>query len=481
MIYFIGSVILLILGYVFYGAFVAKIFGVDPKRPTPAHTNPDGVDYVPMPRGKIFLIQLLNIAGLGPVVGPLLGALYGPVALPWVVFGCILGGAVHDYCAGMISLRWNGASYPEIIGRNLGLPARRVMEVFSVLFMILVGAVFVLGPAELLASMTGTHKLIWIVVVFAYYFLATILPIHVVIGRIYPFFAALLLIMAVGLIGALIIKGHPVLPNTDFFVNQSPEGLPIWPLLFITIACGAISGFHATQSPMMARCLGNESYGRSIFYGAMIAEGLLALIWVTLGLSFYESPQALYEVIKEGAPNLAVERISKGLLGPVGGILAILGVVVLPITSGDTAFRSARLMLADAFRFPQGPMLKRLIIAVPLFAAGIGLTLIDFGKIWRYFGWSNQTMACITLWAVSVYLARRKKLHWITSLPAAFMTAVCVTFLLYAKIGFSLPMNIAGWGGVGAAVVAFAAFLKWGRTMPAGESADDGPTNNARP
>lgn len=475
MMYFVGSVVLLVLGYVFYGALVAKIFGEDARRPTPARVNPDGVDYVLMPRYKIFLIQLLNIAGLGPVIGPLLGALYGPAALPWVVFGCILGGAVHDYCAGMISLRWNGASYPEIIGRNLGLPARRVMEVFSVLFMILVGAVFVLGPAALLGALTGVDKLVWIVLIFAYYFLATILPIHVVIGRVYPFFAALLLIMAVGLIGALIMKGYTVLPNTEFFVNQNPDGQPLWPVLFITIACGAISGFHATQSPMMARCLGNEAYGRSIFYGAMIAEGLLALIWVTLGLSFYESPQALNTVILEGSSNLVVERISKGLLGPVGGVLAILGVVVLPITSGDTAFRSARLMLADTFRFSQGPILKRLIIAMPLFALGIGLTLVDFQKIWRYFGWANQTMACITLWAISVYLGQRKKLHWITSLPAVFMTAVCVTFLLSAQIGFRLPMNIATWGGIVVACIAFAVFLKWGKKMPAREVDNEKP------
>ncbi len=467
MLYFVGSVLLLIFGYLFYGAFVAKIFGADARRSTPAHVNPDGVDYVLMPRYKIFLIQLLNIAGLGPVVGPLLGALYGPAALPWVVFGCILGGAVHDYCAGMISLRWNGASYPEIIGRNLGLPVRRFMEVFSVLFMILVGAVFVLGPAELLSSLTSTNKLIWIAAIFAYYFLATILPIHVVIGRIYPFFAALLLIMAIGLMGALIIKGYTLFPNADFFVNQNPNGEPLWPLLFITIACGAISGFHATQSPMMARCLGNETHGRSIFYGAMIAEGLLALIWVTLGVSFYESPQALNAVIQKGAPNLVVESISKELLGSVGGVLAILGVIVLPITSGDTAFRSARLMLADAFHFQQGPMLKRLIVAVPLFAMGIGLTMFNFTKIWSYFGWSNQAMACVTLWAISVYLARRKKLHWITSLPAAFMTVVCVTFLLYAEIGFNLPMNISTWCGIGMALIAFAAFLKWSRTAPA--------------
>lgn len=463
MMYFFGSVALLVAGYLFYGRFVAGVFGVDPARPTPVCSHADGVDYVAMPRYKIFLIQLLNIAGLGPVVGPILGALYGPVALLWVVFGCILAGAVHDFCAGMISLRWDGASYPEIVGRTLGVPARVVMQVFSVLFMILVGAVFVLGPAELLAAKTGVSKLVWIVGIFAYYFLATVLPIHVVIGRIYPFFAALLVIMAVGLMGALIFKGYPVIPEPDFFANHDPKGLPVWPLLFITIACGAISGFHATQSPMMTRCLTNERYGRSVFYGAMIAEGFLALVWTTLSLSFYGDTKALGAVIAQGTPTLVVENISTTLLGDLGGFLAILGVVVLPITSGDTAFRSARLMVAEAFRLPQEALARRIGVAVPLFALGVGLTLVDFSVIWRYFGWANQTMACITLWAISVYLVRHARLHWITTLPAVFMTAACASFLLYAPIGFNLPIGVANEGGLAVALLAFGFFLVWAR------------------
>lgn len=353
--YFWGSFALLLGGYFAYGAFVEKVFGADFGRPTPVKSKHDGVDYMELPRYKIFLIQLLNIAGLGPVIGPILGALYGPSALLWVVFGCIFGGAVHDYCAAMMSLRYGGASYPEVIGRNLGTGVRHFMELFAIAFMIMVGAVFVLGPAALLANMTSLPMPVWAALIFAYYFLATIMPIDTIIGRIYPFFSVLLLVMAFGLAGALLLSDRPILPNTDFFVNTDPTGLPIWPLLFITIACGAISGFHATQSPMMTRCMASEKHGRMLFYGPMIAEGVLGLIWVTLGLSFYESPEALGEVIKAGTPTLVVKEISMTLLGPVGGLLAILGVVVLPISTGDTAFRSARLLVADTLHIGQGP------------------------------------------------------------------------------------------------------------------------------
>ena len=384
--YFWGSLALLLGGYFVYGAFVEKVFGADFGRLTPVKSRRDGVDYIELPRYKIFLIQLLNIAGLGPVIGPILGALYGPSALLWVVFGCIFGGAVHDYCSAMMSLRYGGASYPEIIGRNLGTGVRRFMEVFAIAFMIMVGAVFVLGPAALLANLTSFGLPFWATLIFAYYFLATIMPIDTIIGRIYPFFSVLLLVMAFGLAGSLMLSGRPVLPNTDFFVNTDPTGLPIWPLLFITIACGAISGFHATQSPLMTRCMESEKHGRMLFYGPMIAEGVLGLIWVTLGLSFYESPEALGAVIKAGTPTLVVQEISMALLGPIGGMLAILGVVVLPISTGDTAFRSARLLVADTLRIDQGPIGKRLMIAVPLFTAGIALTFVDFAVIWRYFG-----------------------------------------------------------------------------------------------
>ncbi len=465
--YFIGSLALLAVGYIVYGTVVEKVFGADAKRPTPVETKYDGVDYLELPGRKIFLIQLLNIAGLGPVLGPILGALYGPAALLWVVFGCILAGAVHDYCTGMMSLRYGGASYPEVIGRNLGVVVQKFMEGFAVVFMILVGAVFVLGPAALLADMTGLSPSVWTILIFLYYFLATVLPINVIIGRIYPFFAVMLLVTAVGLAAALFVRGYTILPNTDFFVNTDPSGLPIWPLLFITVACGAISGFHATQSPLMARCMKNEKQGRRIFYGTMIAEGVLGVIWVTLGLSFYESPEALAAVIKEGTPTLAVKQISMALLGPAGGALAVLGVVVLPISTGDTAFRCARIMVADKLHIRGQSLSGRIMVAVPLFAAGIALTFVDFQVIWRYFGWTNQTMACVSLWAIAVYLARRGKFHWIASLPAVFMTAVCVSYLCNSPIGFNMSMGVSNAVGIVFALAGLVLFFLRGRGMPA--------------
>ncbi len=463
---FWGSVSLLLVGYFIYGSFVEKIFRADNLRLTPVQTKADNVDYFPLPNKKIFFIQLLNIAGLGPVIGPIMGAIYGPMALLWVVFGCIFAGAVHDYCAGMISLRYGGASYHEIIGRNLGSHVQFIMQIFAIGFLVLVGAVFVLGPAALLANMTSLNPLFWSCVIFSYYFLATILPVNVIIGRIYPFFALLLLIMAFGLLGSLLFNGYTLLPNADVTINTNPSGLSAWPLIFITIACGAISGFHATQSPMMARCIKDEKSGRPMFYGAMIAEGILALIWVTLGLSFYDSPQSLQEVINNGTATLVVKEISVALLGPIGGIMAILGVIVLPISTGDTAFRGARLMVAEIFGMDQKPIVNRLLVALPLFAGGIALTLIDFSLIWRYFGWANQTMACVTLWAIAVYLIRRDRFHWVASLPATFMTIVCITFLCSSNVGFGLDLTLSTWLAIAGGILLFVAFLLLGKKMP---------------
>jgi len=465
--YFFVCVALLVGGYTVYGAFVEKVFGMDHLRPTPVQQKADGMDYVKMSGWKIFFIQLLNIAGLGPVFGPIVGALYGPAALLWVVFGCIFAGATHDFLAGMMSLRYGGCSYPEIIGRNLGYGVRRFMEGFTVVFLILVGAVFVTGPAAILASMTQYPLAFWSGVIFIYYIAATVLPINVLIGRVYPFFAILLLFMAFGLIIALPMQGYELLPNlafSDFFHTTHPKGLPIWPGLFIVIACGAISGFHATQSPMMARCMSSEKYGRTFFYGAMIAEGVIALIWVTLGLSFYQSPEALAAA---GPAPVVVKDISVKLLGTFGGILAVLGVVVLPISTGDTAFRSARMLLADIFKLNQGPFANRLMLAAPLFAIGISLTFIDFNVIWRYFGWANQTMACVTLWACAVYLARRGRLHWVASLPAAFMTVVTTSFICNAKIGLNLPIFASTLIGLIVAAALLALFIKNADPLPA--------------
>lgn len=458
MIFFFLSVALLITGYFTYGLIVDRIFGADPNRPTPAQTMADGVDYVEMSPRKLFLVQLLNIAGLGPIFGPILGALYGPSALIWIVVGSIFGGAVHDYFSGMLSLRHEGRSVPDVVGQQLGNGFKQFMRLFSVVLLLLVGVVFVLGPAKLLGQLSHLPVPAWVALIFVYYFLATILPIDKIIGRIYPIFGAVLIFMAVGLTGALIFKGYHFYPQLTL-ANLHPKGLPLWPLMFITIACGAVSGFHATQSPMMARCMGNEKYGRPVFYGAMIGEGVIALIWATLGMSFYNGSAALSAALAHGGPSAVVNEISTSLLGPFGGLLAIIGVVVLPITSGDTAFRSARLIIADFVRIPQQAIAKRLLLAVPLFAVGFVISQENFAVIWRYFGWANQTLATIVLWAGAAYLIKQGKLHWIATLPATFMTAVAASYLAYDKIGFSLPLSTATAVGVGAAFLSLALFL----------------------
>jgi len=458
MIYFFGCIALLLAGYFLYGKLVDNVFVPEPGRLTPAHTLNDGVDFVEMSPAKIFLIQLLNIAGLGPIFGPILGALYGPSALLWIVIGCIFGGAVHDYFSGMLSLRSGGKSIPDVVGFELGNAFKQFMRLFSIVLLLLVGVVFVLGPAKLLGNLSGLAVPAWVAIIFAYYFLATILPIDKIIGRIYPLFGAVLIFMAVGLTVALIAQGYTFFPELTL-ANLHPKELPLWPLMFITIACGAISGFHATQSPMMARCIGNEKHGRKLFSGAMIGEGIIALIWATLGMSFYHGAEALNAALGQGGPAFVVNEISTTLLGHVGGLLAIIGVVILPISSGDTAFRSARLIIADFMNVPQKAVAKRLFLAVPLFVVGFLVSQAEFGVIWRYFGWANQTLATIVLWAGAAYLIKQGKLHWICTVPAAFMTAVVTTYLAYAPIGFGLSLVVSTWIGIGVALFSLMLFL----------------------
>ncbi|MDM5064626.1 carbon starvation protein A [Aeromonas salmonicida] len=466
MIWFFLCVGLLVAGYFIYGKFIERIFGPKPERATPAITMADGVDYVPMSDKKVYLVQLLNIAGVGPIFGPILGALYGPVAMLWIVLGCIFAGAVHDYFSGMLSVRAKGASVPTVVGEHLGTVAKHFMNLFAVVLLMLVGVVFVLSPAGLLANLTSTDLVYWIVAIFAYYILATIVPIDKIIGRFYPIFGALLVFMSVGLIIGLIVSGKGFYNTGMDFSNLHPTELPLWPLLFITIACGAVSGFHATQSPLMARCMQNEKSGRFIFYGAMIGEGVIALIWCTLGLSFYDSTEALNATMASGGPAAVVHEVSTSLLGTVGGILAILGVVILPITSGDTAFRSARLIVADFLNLTQKPMAKRLLIAIPMFILGFIISKAEFGVIWRYFGWANQTTAVIMLWAAAAYLAKEGKLHWVCTIPAMFMTAVVFTYLANAPIGFGLEMGISTVIGLAStAAITIAFLLKYRPTL----------------
>lgn len=474
--WFILAVAMLIVGYLVYGKFVEKVFGIKPERATPAKLKNDGVDFVAMPKWKLWLIQLLNIAGVGPVFGPILGALYGPVALLWVVFGTIFAGAVHDYFSGMLSVRYGGANVPDIVGYNLGKGAKYIMRVFATILLLLVGVVFATAPAGLLAKLTAGYfdnnltMTFWIVIIFAYYFLATIVPIDKIIGRIYPIFGALLIIMAIGVtIGLFVYKSGDFYSWCDFDVNPHPKGLPIWPLVFITIACGALSGFHSTQSPLMARCLENEKEGRMVFYGGMVAEGFIGLVWVTVGMTFYPTAQ---ELMNAGGPASVVFESCRDLLGPIGGILAILGVVILPITSGDTAFRACRLTIAEAIHTEQTKATKRLLIAVPVFIIGIILSQVDFNIIWRYFGWSNQSLAAIALWAAAAYLYRRNKLHWIASIPATFITSIAAAYILYEpNMGFGMDLTVSNGVGIVFGLACLVALLVLGKRPVADEPA----------
>ena len=469
MISFLLSLVALVLGYLLYGRFIERVFGPD-DRITPAVEKADGVDFIVLPNWKIFMIQFLNIAGTGPIFGAIMGAKFGPAAYLWIVFGCIFAGAVHDYLSGMLSMRNGGAGQPELIGNYLGQPTKKVMLVFSVFLLMMVGAVFVYSPALILGKMCSsdlTWVYIWCGIIFVYYFIATMMPIDKIIGKIYPLFAISMLFMAVALMVVLFVK-WPTLP--ELYNGISGEGFttPIFPALFITIACGAISGFHATQTPLMARCVKHEKMGRPMFYGAMITEGLVALIWATISMYFFYggAAQELGQPLTLQAPEV-VTAVSKGWLGTFGGILALLGVVAAPITSGDTALRSARLIIAEFIHMEQKTIMKRIWICIPLFGVTVLLLFYNisnpdgFNVIWSYFGWANQTLAVFTLWAITVYLVQEHKPYWVTLLPSLFMTVVCSSFLMISKNAFGFDMMV-GYGVGGATfIIAVAWFFMW--------------------
>jgi carbon starvation protein CstA len=472
MITFFLSIVALVAGYLLYGRFVEKVFVIDTSRPTPATALEDSVDYVPMKWPKIFLIQFLNIAGLGPIFGAIAGAVWGPIAFVWIVFGAIFAGAVHDFMSGMMSLRMNGLSIHAIVGKYMGNGVKQFMSVFTIAMMILVGAVFIMGPAKILSGFTSGIIGVtgWATMIFIYYVLATLLPIDKLIGRIYPFFGFAMLFMALGIGGAMIVNGLPIpeLISANLVnMNANPGKFPIFPMLFVTIACGAISGFHSTQSPLMARCITNEKYGRRVFYGAMITEGLVALIWAAVGMSFFGGVRELNDVmaVQKGNAAWIVNEISHSLLGRFGAVLAIIGVVAAPITSGDTAFRSARLIVADFFKFEQKSIKNRLILTTPLFVIGFLLTQMDFSIIWRYMAWSNQTLATIVLWAITIYLATERKLYWITLIPAVFMSAVVSAYLLVAPEGFEINTFYGQIAGMTIATGLMTWFLIWNNSM----------------
>ncbi len=462
MISFLIALAVLVIGYITYGKLTEKVFGPD-DRTTPAVAINDGVDCVPIKTWKALLIQLLNIAGTGPIFGALMGACFGPVVFLWIVFGSILGGAVHDYMSGMISERNKGASIAELSGIYLGKPALYIMRVFSILLLLLTGTVFVTSPAALISSLTpaALGNTFWIIVILIYYVLATLLPVDKIIGKFYPVFGVILITMALSIAGGIIFLPQYTIPEVTL-VNLNPENLPIWPFMFITVACGAISGFHATQSPMMSKCITSEKDGRTVFYGAMIIESVIALIWAAAGVAFYGSTQMLQEALSDLGQSGVVYEISKQMLGNVGGVLAIVGVVVCPITSGDTAFRSARLILAEWTKLDQKKIGYRLLITLPLLGVSAVLTQLDFNVLWRYFSWSNQTLAMISLWVATSYLIRNKKQRFIsliTAIPASFMTAVSVTYILVAKEGFKLSTAIGYPIGLIAAAVLFVTYI----------------------
>ena len=452
MITFIISIVVLVAGYFIYGGYVDRKFKSDPSRPTPAIEKNDGVDYVPLKTGKIFLIQFLNIAGLGPIFGAIAGAMWGPVAFIWIVLGSVFAGGVHDYFSGMLSVRHGGESIPEIVGKYLGIGVKNFMRVFALVLLILVGVVFVKGPATILAGLSNVSSFYWVFIIFLYYILATMIPIDKLIGKIYPFFGGSLLVMALGIFAVLLFGKYTIpdlTPATFANMHSNPDKFPVFPMLFITIACGAISGFHSTQSPLMARCLPNEADGKKIFFGAMITEGIVALIWAAAAMAFFGGVRELGETMAQPGNNAAwvVNQICDTMLGKIGGLLAIIGVVAAPITSGDTAFRSARLTIADTFAFKQGKLVQRLVITIPIFIVAILLTTINFDIIWRYFGWSNQTLATIVLWTAAVYMLIRGGNFWIALIPAIFMTAVVTTYILVAPEGLMLPYTLSAFIG----------------------------------
>lgn len=440
---FIGCLALLILSYFTYGKYVEKLFGIDATQKMPSETLFDGVDYVPIKKWKTFLIQLLNIAGLGPIFGAVLGATYGTVAFLWITLGGIFIGGVHDFALGYISVKNNGLSYPEVTARLLGKRTKYVVNLFTLFLMVLVGAVFMVGPAGLLTGLTGWGVQAWLMVILAYYFVATMLPIDKVIGKVYPLFGAALFLMAIGLLAALFIGGFHLPELSIANMKSDSTTYPIFPTLFITIACGAISGFHATQSPLTARCLTNQKECKPVFFGAMISESIIALIWAAIAIAFFGGVSELNAALAEHGNDAAwaVDKIVNSTLGKIGGILALLGVVAAPISTGDTAFRSARLIVADFLKISQKNIPKRLLISVPLFVVGYVITLLDFAVLWRYFAWMNQSLAVIALWAATLYLAQIRKNYLITMLPATFMTFIVFHYMFTSPQLICLPIT----------------------------------------
>lgn len=475
MITFILSVLLLVAAYFVYGKVVERYLDVDPSRKTPAYEKGDGVDFQPLPTWKVFIIQFLNIAGLGPIFGAVTGAAFGPAAYIWIVVGCIFMGAVHDFFAGMMSIHNGGVNMPDLTAKYLGKRMKAAMNAVVIFLLMAVGVSFVIGPAGLMQNLTGVGKEVWLYVIFGYYILATLLPVDKIIGSIYPYMGAALLFMALG-VGVMLVAGHFTGAHHMQEISLSslrnwhsdPQHNVIFPMMFIVISCGAISGFHATQSPMMARCLKNERHARPVFYGAMIAEGIVAMIWATAAITYFGGPEGLNAAMSETGTVVngvlvknaeaadIVDMICRSWLGKVGAVIAILGVVICPITSGDTAFRSLRLSLADLLKYDQKPVAKRLVVCLPVFVAAFFFCKVDFSTAWSYLGIANQILATIVLWTGAAYLIQKGRAHWMCSLPATFLTFICVSFLVVAPLGLGLAPVVGYIAGGAVALPLFA-------------------------
>lgn len=474
MITFIVAILLLVAGYLVYGKVVERYLDIDPSRKTPAYEKADGVDFTPIPTWKVFVIQFLNIAGLGPIFGAVSGAAFGPAAYLWIVFGCIFMGAVHDFFAGMMSIHNGGVNMPDITSKYLGSKMKGVVNFVVAFLLMAVGVSFVIGPSGLMANLTGWDKEVWLYIIFGYYILATLLPVDKIIGSIYPFMGAILLFMAFG-VGIAMIAGdlngtHEMVELTPAMLKNwhfNPEGNILIPMMFIVISCGAISGFHATQSPMMARCLKNEKHARPVFYGAMIAEGIVAMVWATAAMTYFGGPEGLNaamtdagvevngQLIKNAQAADLVDIICRSWLGKVGAVIAILGVVICPITSGDTAFRSLRLSIADLFKYDQKPVVKRLVVCLPVFVVAFFFCKVDFSTAWNYLGIANQTLAALVMWTGAAYLTTKGRPHWMCSVPATFLTFVCISFIIISPLGFHLKPIIGYAAGISVALAAF--------------------------
>ncbi len=459
---FFIALVLLIVGYFTYGVVVEKIFGIDRGRKTPAYANEDGVDYIPMPTWRILLIQFLNIAGLGPVFGAIMGITFGPSAFIWIVFGSIFAGAVHDFGSGFLSLRSGGKSLPEIIGDQFGISVKQVMRVFTIFLMVLVGAVFVSQPAALLSGITPNISVeYWIAIIFAYYMIATLLPIDKISGKVYPIFGVAILAMAV-LMFIYILDNLGAMPEITSLANPRADAVknPIFPMLFMTLSCGALSGFHATQSPLMARCLKNESYARPVFYGSMILEGIVALLWAGAAVAFTGSYEGVYDNLAANgnSPVVLIHNLVTSEYGKVGYVLVMLGIVFAPISSGDTALRCGRLIVADMFNIEQKSLMKRLLVSVPIFVISYLIMNVDFMVIWQYFSWFNQILAMMTLWAITVYLAREGKFYFITLLPALLITMAVFAYIFFQPIGLNMGYDISVMIAAGCTAVLLGVF-----------------------